>query len=151
MSEVRLQAATPMWVVDDVHETVAYYTKVLGFRMKFTAGVEPAFALVERDGVLLGFSRATKPGLRNTLSQLGPDDDFADVYIFVEGVRDWYEQLAGTRGVEITSPLRRYHDGLSNRDVMVDFIITDPNGYRLAFGQRAAEVPGAEDIEEDWR
>ena len=125
-SEIRLHSSVPVFVVDDVNATAAWYQAELGFE---TAGIFPrtgraAWASLQRDGAEIMLQRLV--GNRKQSVYDRRDGGVWDAYIRLSGVAKLYHAVQGKPFV--IKPLERepYGDW--------DFEIRDPNGYVLVFG-----------------
>lgn len=124
-----LKKLTPNLMVEDVQQTLAFYTEVLGFTVMTTVPEQPpfGFAIVQRDQVTLMFQ--SRPSLSENVpaltgSPIGASQTF---YIEVEGVLDLYEALHGK--VEIVVDLHKTFYGTQ------EFYFRDCNGYILSFSE----------------
>ena len=114
--------------VADVEETVRFYTQKLGFELlRLERGImegreRATFAVVglERAAFLIA-----DKSLEGTLT-MPPGGGAIDIRIVVEKVDAIYRR-ARKSGVEIVNPIGNRPYGLR------DFIIRDPNGFRLRF------------------
>jgi catechol 2,3-dioxygenase-like lactoylglutathione lyase family enzyme len=124
MPEFRSVAAT--FLVADVGATARWYCDKLGFRATFFPKSPPySFASLQRDGVeimLLGLTDYRKPDL----SHLRPEGLW-DAYIRMRGIRNFYDQAAGTLLLQQKLVKRPYGDW--------EFEVRDPNGYVLVFAE----------------
>jgi uncharacterized glyoxalase superfamily protein PhnB len=120
---VKLQNLIPMLEVRDVPETIAFYTKTLGFRLDATwpEGSDPAWCrLVAGDVVLMFMTRdEERPPAAPTIT--------GQLYCYPPDVDALWKELQGR--VEVVSPLADWDHG------MREFQIRDCNGYVLRFGQ----------------
>ena len=57
--------SVPVFRVDDVLVTAAYYRDVLGFEIDFVYGEPPSYASVSRDDAVLNFTHARAPDWRD--------------------------------------------------------------------------------------
>lgn len=122
---VRLRGASPIVPVRRVDKTAAFYTDILGFRIR-EANAEGTFAYVARGeaGVIL-LDLGDAKALRAVA-------DYFSVYIWVEGVAAYYAEIApklaglGERRVQ---PLFAKPDGRQ------EFHVRDPDGCLLFFGE----------------
>ena len=125
-SQIRVHSSVPVFLVDDVNATAAWYREQLGFE---TAGIFPpkgpaAWASLQRDGAeimlqgLKGFRKQTVYERR--------EGGVWDAYIRLSGVAELFNTVKGKSFV--IKPLERepYGDW--------DFEIQDLNGYVLVFG-----------------
>ena len=106
--------------VKDMPAALAYYRDKLGFSITFTWEEPPRYVCLRLDDAAIHLNAYVPPA--------GP----SHIAIFCKGVDALYEQLVG-RGVEITEPIQNEPYG------MRDFVVTDPDGHRLVFGQGISE------------
>jgi uncharacterized glyoxalase superfamily protein PhnB len=113
-----LQAAAPVFVVEDVKRSVDYYRKALGFRVEFTHGEPAAYAGIERDNVAVHLQAARDSKRKSGQSAM---------YVFVEDVDALHGELR-SRGAKIANEPKDYPYG------MRDFDVHDLDGNALCFG-----------------
>jgi catechol 2,3-dioxygenase-like lactoylglutathione lyase family enzyme len=113
-----LQAAAPVFVVEDVMRSVDYFRNALGFRIEFTHGEPASYAGVERDNVTVHLQAA-----RDSKRKVG----HSAVYVFVADVDELHRELQ-SRGARIANGPRDYPYG------MRDFDVHDLDGNALCFG-----------------
>jgi hypothetical protein len=125
-TRIQLRSSVPVFLVDDVNATAAWYGDHLGFE---TAGIFPAkgpaaWASLQRDGAEVMLQRL--PGYRKADVYNRREGGVWDAYIRLSGVAKLYEAVKGQPFV--IKPLERepYGDW--------DFEIRDLNGYVLVFG-----------------
>ena len=111
--------------VRDVPASIDFYAKAVGFEPTVTMGEPPTFAMIAHGEIGLGLVQVEHPAVAG----------FACCYLNVEGVEELHERCLAA-GASITSPLT--HQPWGN----YDFVIADPDGHQLAFGEVPAE-PGA--------
>lgn len=128
-----LSAISPLFVVSDLEQALAFYHERLGFEVTHQAPEpEPFFAIVARDGVQLMLkvvandvgalpNRSRHPYARWDAYVHVPDPD-----ALVAEFRD--------RGVTFSAPLTDTDDGLRG------FELTDHDGYVLFFGRPAGDT-----------
>lgn len=106
--------------VQDLAVSVAYYTRVLGMSMDFTA---PGWAFLSRGTfrVMLGECAAAMPA-----HETGDHSYF--VYVTVEGIDELYGELVGNSAT-LTQKLADKPWG------MREFGVRTPDGHRIMFGQ----------------
>jgi catechol 2,3-dioxygenase-like lactoylglutathione lyase family enzyme len=121
-SAISFTAAAPVFVVQDVPQSVAHYRDILGFRVEFTYGEPTFYAGVERDRVLIHLQAAAE-------TKRAPGQ--SAVYIFVIGVEALHEELKA-RGARLLGAPKDYPYG------MRDFDLLDPDGNQLSFGQASS-------------
>jgi predicted enzyme related to lactoylglutathione lyase len=112
----------PVFRVEDVLVTAAYYRDVLGFEVDFVYGEPPSYASVSRDDAVLNFTQARAPDWRD--GGMG-----VDAMIVVQDAHAVLHELA-ERGANIIRPLVDQPTGIS------DFIIEDCNRYRIAIAEQ---------------
>jgi hypothetical protein len=118
--------AAPTFLVDDVGATIKWYEVQLGFAIHPFPGKPPyVFASANRDRVEIMFQRL-EGYVKPDDYQLRPGGVW-DVYIRMEGVKEFYEAIKDR--VEIKMSLRKqaYGDW--------EFEVKDPNGYILVFSE----------------
>lgn len=125
-----LRSHTQIFVCD-LERALAFYRDQLGFRIEYTYGKPPFYALVERDGIGLNLRHVDEspidPALRaqrDLLSVMIVTSDLAALFLEVE-----------KRGARFHQTLKEQPWGGS------DFIVQDPDGNLIAF---ATAVAGAE-------
>ena len=123
-------AIAPLFLVDDVVATAAYYRDKLGFRYERFWGEPPAFCMVHRRGIVIMLSQA-RPGLMRPNQRADPEEGVWDAYLWVDDADALHAEFTA-RGVAIARGLCDQPYG--NRD----FDIEDCNGYRLCFGHDIA-------------
>lgn len=106
----------PFLPVKDLHGTLDYYTRQLGFRDAWFWGDPPTDAGCSRDQLSLLFHR---------------DPDFArkiaglELVVFVDDIDGIYDEFRSNPEIDITSPLCDEPWGIR------EFTVRDPNGYGL--------------------
>jgi hypothetical protein len=124
--DVRIHAAVPTFLVNDVGTTARWYAERLGFQI---AGSFPdeepwAYASLMLGGaeiMLLGHAGYQKPDLTG----LRPSGVW-DAYIRMNGVRALFASVENEAFIHGTLVLRPYGDW--------EFEVRDPNGYLIVFG-----------------
>ncbi len=104
--------------VRDVLVSVRFYQAAVGFEVVMTMGDPPELALIGTEGGGLGLHRTDQPSVR----------DFACCYFDVDGVEALHQRCVES-GARITAPLTRQPWG------NYDFVIADPDGHQIAFGE----------------
>lgn len=129
MSEfTQLGPATPFFIISDLADSLAFYTRHLGFEARFQAPQEePFFAMVGRD--------ATQFMLKVVAQDVGPLPNPTrhpwapwDAFVHVADPDSLASEFEG-RGVVFTRPIGDTEDGLRG------FEVADPDGYVLFFGR----------------
>ena len=111
-----LREVMPLLLVNDLEETLCFYTEVLGFQLCWKDGDT---ASVEQGHARLMFSTGENLGCEPSLS--------GTLYFYPEDVRSTWERVSSKAAVEW--PLQKMDYGT------VEFGIRDPNGYILAFAE----------------
>ena len=112
----KLIAIMPGFSVNDLQAAVEYYTTKLGFEDVFRNGA--VFAIVARNGMEISLN----------LDRTGTSAGKGACHIRVEGVDALHDEFVA-KGITMTHPLKTesYH--------MREFMITDPDGNTLNFGE----------------
>ncbi|PCJ28299.1 MAG: hypothetical protein COA97_01315 [Flavobacteriales bacterium] len=125
-----LQSLTPNLMVNDVEETIEYYTDVLGFTLLMTVPETGKldWAMVKRNEVVMMFQSAKS--LKEGLPRLAGEKPGGGLtfYIKVDRVTEIHEELFDNE-VEIISDLD------STFYNTIEFSIVDINGYILTFSE----------------
>jgi predicted enzyme related to lactoylglutathione lyase len=108
--------------VRDLPASLVFYDRALGFEVQVAMGDPASFALIGRGGAGLGLVQVEEPAVAG----------FACCYFDVDGVEALHQRCVEA-GARITAALTRQPWG------NYDFVIADPDGHQLAFG----EVPAA--------
>lgn len=125
-----LNSLTPNLMVNDVEETIEYYTDILGFTLLKTVpevGVID-WAMVKRNDVVFMFQSAKS--LKDELPKLKAQKPGGGLtfYIKVDKITELHEELVDNE-VEIIADLEStFYDTL-------EFSIVDINGYILTFSE----------------
>ena len=114
---VKLESATPVFVVRDLAKSLAHWRDVLGFAVAFEYGRPTFYAGVMRNGISVHLHAAEK-------APRAPGQGC--VYLFVDRVDALYEQVVG-KGGRVESPPADQAYGLR------DFVALDPDGNRIVF------------------
>ena len=106
--------------VDNALETAQFYHDKLGFKVSFTYGDPPYYAIDRRDEwVTIHFSER-----EDTTKKIEP----CSIYVFVHDVDAVYEEYKAG-GMQIFAPPENQEYG------MREFELKDMNGHFLVFGQ----------------
>jgi catechol 2,3-dioxygenase-like lactoylglutathione lyase family enzyme len=115
--------AVPVISTADVRSTVAYYERVLGFRVHFLFGDPPVYGGLKHDSVQLYV--AEDPRFANALKN---SDVHPDIFLWVRDIDNVYEEHKA-RGAKIV-------EEISNRPWDArQYVIEDPNGYYLKIAE----------------
>jgi uncharacterized glyoxalase superfamily protein PhnB len=125
-----LNTLTPNLMVNDVEETIEYYTDLLGFTLLRTVPEKgnPDWAMIKRNDVVLMF-QSTK-SLKDEMPKLKSAKPGGGLtfYIKVDRITELHEELVDNE-VEIISDLEStFYD-------TIEFSIVDLNGYILTFSE----------------
>src|SRR5262245_34299584 len=114
-----------MLQVNDLDETMGFYTSMLGFTVDGTWGPDP-------DGPPTWCSINYGPAALMFVTGVEPDPDGPKVtgslYFYPEDVDRYFEALVERGASTLTAPVDREYN-------MREFAMEDPNGYLLMFGQ----------------
>ena len=125
-----LNSLTPNLMVNDVEETIEYYTDVLGFTLLMTVPETGKldWAMVKRNDVVLMFQ--TTKSLKEGVPRLAGEKPGGGLtfYIKVDRITEIHEELFNNE-VEIISDLE------STFYNTIEFSIADINGYVLTFSE----------------
>jgi uncharacterized glyoxalase superfamily protein PhnB len=116
----KLTALAPVLHVKDMTAALAYYRDKLGFNVTFSWQEPPRYVCLRLDDVSIHLNSYVPPA--------GP----SHVAIFCKGVDALHDQFVA-RGVAIAEPIKSEPYG------MREFVVTDPDGHRLVFGQGTGE------------
>ena len=106
--------------------TRALVFEFLGFRVEYTGGTPPRFAIVSRDGFPIMFRAVAASG------RISPNEMQGgtwDAFFWVRDLRALHAELRAN-GVDIA-----YGPIVQDEYQMEEFAVRDPNGYVLGFGQ----------------
>src|ERR1051326_7576440 len=126
-----LNSVTPLFIVDDLHATIAFYQSKLGFDLRYKGGgdgiVNDYWVFMGRDHIMLNF-KAITPEIhpQPNHSRLG----WArwDAYIHTDDPDSLYQEFVG-RQAPMNQELANTSDGLRA------FEIIENNGYVPCFGR----------------
>lgn len=123
-----LSAISPLFVVGDLQQALAFYVERLGFEVTHQAPApDPFFAIVARDGVQLMLKVVAEDVGALPNRSRHPDARW-DAYIHVPDP-DALEAEFRARRVTFSAPLTDTDDGLRG------FELIDHDGYQLFFGR----------------
>lgn len=127
---MKLNSLTPNLMVNDVEETIEFYTDILGFTVLMTVPETGKldWAMVKRNDVVMMFQ--TKKSLSSELPRLAGEKPGGGLtfYIKVDRISELHEELYNNE-VEIISDLE------STFYNTLEFSIVDLNGYVLTFSE----------------
>lgn len=122
--------ASPLFIVRNVPDTLAFYRDKLGFDVTFE-GPEPDdifFGIVQRGRAMIMFKDIDVDPVPNHTRDIGHGIAPWDAYIYVPDPDALYEEFA-PRGVDFRMELG------DNSDNLRGFEVYDVNGYVLYFGR----------------
>ena len=120
---MKFKDSVPVISTADIHSTLEWYVRVLGFREHFVYGDPPVYAGLECDGVLLYVTHDAA-----LVSTLRKSEAHPDIFLWVEGIDEAFDTHR-TRGAKIIEPLAtRPWDARQ-------YVVEDPNGYRLKIAE----------------
>ena len=127
---MKLKSLTPNLMVNDVEETIEYYTDILGFTLLKTVPEkgELDWAMVKRSDIVLMFQ--SKKSLASELPRLKGEKPGGGLtlYVKVDNITVLHEEFYNNE-VEIISDLEStFYD-------TIEFTIVDVNGYILTFSE----------------
>jgi uncharacterized glyoxalase superfamily protein PhnB len=125
-----LQSLTPNLMVNDVEETIEYYTDVLGFTLLMTVPETGKldWAMVKRNDVVIMFqsSKSLKEGVPRLAGEK-PGGGLT-FYIKVDRVSEIHEELFNNEAEIISDLESTFYD-------TIEFSVADLNGYILTFSE----------------
>lgn len=124
---IRSWSVAPLFIVDDVAATAAYYRDQLGFSFERIWGEPPSFCMVQRAGTVVMLKELPAPGGARPNRVADAEGELWDAYFWVEDADALHAEYAA-QGVEIVRGLCSQGYGCR------DFDVEDLNGYRLCFG-----------------
>lgn len=114
----------PLFLVDDLDRSIAFYRDRLGFGLDFI--YQSFYASVSRDGFAIHLKHAPKLAADRAHRK---QNEHLDAYIAVSGIRDLFSELQ-RRGAEVIKPLEE------RPWACLDFYVEDPDGYILCFSEQ---------------
>jgi catechol 2,3-dioxygenase-like lactoylglutathione lyase family enzyme len=127
MTRPNTQAISPVFIVSNVDQTIAFYRDKLGFETRFREpDRDPFFAIIGRDGAQL-FVKSNKGVSPLPNHKLHPFMRL-DAFVYASDPDALAAEFAD-HGAAFSEPLKDTHDGLRG------FEICDPDGYVLFFGR----------------
>jgi hypothetical protein len=126
-----IAVAIPVLYVSNVAASLAWYGR-LGFSPLMVSGNPPYYAEVGRSGVILALRFVHGRAFAEAMDR---EAMFVQAIFRVANAKALYLEFIGA-GAEVDVPLRREPWG------SLDFVIKDPDGNRLAFGEAAKGPAG---------
>ena len=130
MSEIEIGGASPLFIVRNVPDTLAYYRDKLGFEITFE-GPEPDdifFGIVQRGRSMFMFKAIDVEPIPNYTRDIGHGIASWDAYVYVPDPDSLYEELV-SRDVDFKMSI------CNNSDNLRGFEVRDVNGYIIYFGR----------------
>lgn len=130
MSEIEVGGASPLLIVRDVPETLAFFRDKLGFEVTFE-GPEPNdifFGIVQRGRAMIMFKSIDVEPVPNWTRDIGHGIASWDAYVYVPDPDALYEEYSA-RNVDFRVTLG------NNSDNLRGFEVRDVNGYIIYFGR----------------
>ena len=125
-SAAHLTGIAPQFLVDNLDQSIDYYSHQLGFTLDFK--YQGFYASVSRDGFAIHLKCAPKLAAdRDHRKQ----SEHLDAFISVSGVRALFSELEA-RGAHVIKPVEE------QPWACVDFHVQDPDGYILCFSELTA-------------
>ena len=121
--ENQFYGSAPVLYVKDLHRSLDFYCDTLGFDRPDLWGDPPDFAMPKREDMIVMLSQQKD----HTLIQ--PKKNIWDIYFWVRDARQLYYSFK-EKGAVITQELM-----LKEAYKNLEFIVQDPDGYTIAFGQ----------------
>ena len=124
---IAFHTVSPQFAVADVVKTAEYYRDSLGFTIDGYWLDPPVYAIVRRGSVEIHFGLADdlkNPQNSNHEHRIGG----LDLYVRISGIEALYDELKN-KNVRIINPI------CAQEYDMLEFIIEDCNGFKIAFGQ----------------
>lgn len=129
MPPVTLRKTYPVFLVGDIAATMRWYSTVLGFSADPVPVSPPhSFCILSRDEVCIFLQQLD--GYRQPDLYERRDGGVWHVYIQMRGVRELFRTLSQREDVRVLEPVCHQPYG------QTEFVISDPNGYALAFAER---------------
>ena len=122
----QLLRSAPYFPVADLAKTATHYERVLGFRLEYTGGTPPEFAILSRDG--LSIMLRLVPDAARILPNEKQGGTW-DVFFWVRNAQALHAELRAN-GADIV-----YGPVIQEQYRMEEFAVRDREGYVLGFGQ----------------
>ena len=132
MQPSRLHHVAPLFFVRDVVAATEYYVHALGFTQPPYWGDPPAFAMPERDGVVIMLKQAESGDpIRSNNRGRHPRGGPWDAYVWVDEARTLHAAVQAAGAQVAYGPLLQEEYG------NWEFAVRDRDGYLIAFGSDA--------------
>lgn len=122
----KIIAQSAALTVSDFSRALAFWTDIVGFSLLESFGEPPAFAILRHDAAyqMIGLAKSGSTPAPARLRR----DGLMDVYFWVDDAKAWHDAIAA-KGARFAAPLE-----LQPYNVL-EFMIEDPDGHHIAFGQ----------------
>ena len=130
LTQLEIGSASPMFIVRNVPQALAFYRDMLGFEVTFE-GPEPGdifFGIVQRGRAMFMFKDVDVEPMPNYTRDIGHGIASWDAYVYVPDPDALADEFAAN-GVKFFGPLK------DNSDNLRGFEIEDADGYILYFGR----------------
>lgn len=135
MENMKLQSLTPNIMVENVNQTIEFYTNTLGFNLIDTnptsGNFEWGYVMLDNVGLMFQEEKSLKneyPELEPSKTNMGGPLSF---YIRVENINELYNDIKDK--VEVIKPMNKTFYGTD------EFAIKDINGFVLTFSDTPKE------------
>jgi len=125
-SPPRFLRGAPYFPVADVAATAAYYQTTFGFRLEYSAGEPPEFAIVSRNGIAVMLRRVLAPSRIRPMEMQGGT---WDAFFWVTGVDGLAAELTAAGAMFVYPPTLQPYG-------TKEFAVRDPDGHVLGFGEQ---------------
>lgn len=123
----QIQALAAVLVVKDIHRSVAFYTKKLGFHVEQVWGDPPGFAIADAPGGAIMLKQSVCETDRGSSRPNHEEvSELWDVYVWVKDIGIVVDDLKD-RGTEFSAPIETGYG-------CTEIVVTDPDDYRICFG-----------------
>jgi catechol 2,3-dioxygenase-like lactoylglutathione lyase family enzyme len=119
-SPLKIKDMSPQFLVTDIDRSIEFYTKMLGFEVRFL--YEDFYSGLTKDGYSIHLKLA-KPAIGERENRR--NNNHLDITFSIEAIENLYDDLK-SKPIEIIQSLRDMPYGR-------EFYIADPDGYIIAF------------------
>lgn len=121
----QIRATAPYFIVKDIHASLEYYNKALGFSCSDIWGDPPGFAMPSREGFIFMLNQA-QPDM--TILPNGSQKGCWDAYVWIHDADALFAEMKANGATIVYEPCIQEYE-------MKEFAVSDPDGYIVAFGQ----------------
>ena len=113
MNEVQIGSTSPLFIVGNVPDALAFYRDRLGFAVTYQGPEEDDifFGIVQRGDAMLMFKDVGVEAIPNGTRDVGKGHARWDAYVYVEDPDSLAAEFA-SRNVQFSEPLKDTHEGL---------------------------------------